>query len=123
MDPRSGVYKICGRSIPIHVEEFYAPILDWADRLKKEPVKSIQFVFKMEFFNIASSKRILLLLHKLKEMQALGTEVVVVWYYSRYDEDMLEIGHDYAVLIETIPFRYEEYDSALQDAAEKYKFG
>ncbi len=111
LDTSSRVYFIGGRSIPIDAELFYRPILNWLEEYsKREKVSSLQFCFRFEFFNIATSKRILFILHKLCLLQKNGTRVMVLWMYESSDDDMLEIGQDYAQMVEDLNFKFEEYN-------------
>jgi hypothetical protein len=110
LDHKEGTYLLAGRSIPIDAELFFRPILNWIDALTEDMVSVIDFHFRFDFFNIASSKRILFILYKLAELQKKGVRVNVRWMYERFDEDMLEIGQDYSVMIEDLNFRFEEYD-------------
>jgi len=66
----------------------------------------VEFVFKFDFFNIASSKRILLIFYKLMELQSKGIQVRIKWYYDEEDIDMLEIGEDYAVMVDQLSFSF-----------------
>ena len=110
LDNREGTYLLSGRSIPIDAEQFFYPILNWIDLLLEEPVSVIDFRFRLDFFNIASSKRILFILYKLADLQKKGVKVNIRWMYERFDDDMLEIGQDYSVMIDGPNFFFEEYD-------------
>lgn len=110
LDPKSNTYLISGRSIPVEAEMFYQPIINWLDHLVKEKdVDTVHFCFRIEFFNIASSKRILVILYKLAEMQSNGVNVLVRWLYDENDEDMYEIGQDYSVMMDMLPFKFETF--------------
>ena len=110
LDMREGIYLLAGRSIPIDAEQFFHPILSWIDDLSENPVSVIDFHFRFDYFNIASSKRILFILYKLADLQKKGTQVSIRWMYECFDEDMLEIGQDYSIMIEELNFFFEEYD-------------
>jgi hypothetical protein len=99
-DLEQGIYEISGRSLPEDVVEFYTPVMDWLDQLEEEPVADIEFSFKLEYFNTASSKLILDVLLKLDEIFQDGTSMNVRWYYYEMDEDLMEAGEEYAELIE-----------------------
>ncbi len=62
----------------------------------------------LEYFNITSSKRILFLLYKLNELVDSGKKAKVEWYYRQSDEDMYEVGQDYAFMVH-VPFDFREY--------------
>jgi len=110
LDSKEGTYLLAGRSIPIDAEQFYNPILDWIAGLSEKSLSVIDFRFRFDFFNIASSKRILFILYKLSDLQKKGVAINIRWMYERFDEDMLEIGQDYSVMIDELNFFFEEYD-------------
>jgi len=110
LDHREGTFLLAGRSIPIDAELFFRPILNWIESLSHDEVSVIDFRFRFDFFNIASSKRILFILYKLSDLQKKGVRVNIKWMYERFDDDMLEIGQDYKVMVEGLNFDFEEYD-------------
>ena len=114
---------MAGRSIPINAEQFFSPILNWIEELSESSVSVIDFRFRFDFFNIASSKRILFILYKLADLQKLGVKVNIRWMYERMDEDMLEIGQDYSVMIENLNFFFEEYDHVERQEQSYAKLG
>lgn len=100
-DPNSGEFLISGKSIIEDAESFYQPILDWLDEYNEA---DINLTIDLEFFNISSSKRILYLLYKLNDiMDNNVAKVSVKWLYQKGDEDMHEVGQDYAYMV-NIPF-------------------
>lgn len=110
LDLETDTYIIAGRSIPIDAELFYRPLLNWFEELERHDVGSIRLCLRFDFFNIASSKRILFILYRLAEFQKQGIRVSVRWMYEKSDEDMLEIGQDYAVMIDSLDFDFEAYE-------------
>ncbi len=112
LDKSTHTFVIAGRSIPIDAEVFYTPILNWITALGEEnDIKKIEFCFRFDFFNIASSKRVLFILYKLAELQKKGIVISIRWMYEKVDEDMLEIGQDYAVMIDKLSFVFESFDA------------
>ncbi len=105
----SGVMKITGRSIPDQPDEFWQPILSWFDLYLLTPAKSTTVMINLEYFNITSSKRILFLLYKLNELSENGFAVKVEWLYRDTDEDMYEVGQDYAYMVR-VPFEFKMYE-------------
>lgn len=103
LDIENNIFEISGRSLPEDVISFYQPILDWIDTEMKKYKDKIVFVFKMNYFNTASSKLLLDILIRLEEMVANGQDVSVHWYYDKDDEDMMEAGEEYAEIVE-VPF-------------------
>lgn len=107
-DPVSGVMEIKGRSIPDSPDDFWMPVLSWFESYIFNPSEKTVFKINLEYFNISSSKRILFLLYKLNELAEAGHEVCVEWSYRESDEDMYEVGHDYAYMVK-VPFKFEAY--------------
>ncbi len=104
----TGVMLIKGRCIPDEPDEFWLPILNWFESYKLNPVHNTTFQIDLEYFNISSSKRILFLLYKLNELAESGNKVCVEWLYRDSDEDMFEVGQDYAYMVR-VPFKFVEY--------------
>jgi len=92
-------YSIIGKSTVSKVDEFYKPVLDWIENLDTQQLENIEFIFDLEYFNIFSSKRILFILYRLSELQDKGVRVKIVWRFSIDDEDMKEIGEDFACMV------------------------
>lgn len=104
----SGVMEIKGRSIPDQPDEFWLPVLNWFETYLLRPNASTIVKIDLEYFNISSSKRILFLLYKLNELADGGKDVHVEWFYRQTDEDMYEVGQDYAYMVR-VPFVFKEY--------------
>lgn len=107
LDPSIGKYEISGKSIVENAEEFYQPVLDWFSSFNGS---KIDLSIDLEFFNISSSKRILYLLYKLNDlMDNKSADVSVRWFFQTGDEDMHEVGQDYAYMV-NIPFELVEVE-------------
>lgn len=109
-----GIMEIKGRAIPDNPEPFWGDALAWFDKYSEKPCPLTVFKIDLEYFNISSSKRILFLLYKLNEIVEKGHEAKVEWYYRKSDEDMYEVGQDYAFMVK-VPFDFKEYND--QDVA------
>lgn len=107
-DDASGFMEIKGRSIPDQPDEFWLPILNWFESYMLNPRDKTTVVIDLEYFNISSSKRILFLLYKLNELVESKKDVHVEWLYRESDEDMYEVGQDYAYMVK-VPFVFKEY--------------
>jgi hypothetical protein len=116
MNADTGAIEIKGRAIPDDAEPFWGPVLQWFDTYAENPNNDTSVTIDLEYFNISSSKRILFLLYKLNEIVAKGKTAKVVWCYKESDEDMFEVGQDYAFMVK-VPFEFKEYnDSDLATA-------
>jgi len=107
-DTLTGIMEIRGRSIPDNSDDFWVPILSWFESYLLDPCSHTTFRINLEYFNITSSKRILFLLYKLNELSEAGNSVNVEWLYRDTDEDMYEVGQDYAYMVK-VPFSFEAY--------------
>jgi len=107
-DKNTGLMKIKGRSIPDKADEFWSPILSWFDSYLSQPAEETVVSIDLEYFNITSSKRILFLLYKLNELSENGIKVKVEWFYRDKDDDMYEVGQDYAYMVK-VPFSFIKY--------------
>jgi len=113
LNAEENTFEIKGRSIPADAEDFWGPILDWFEGYGKNPNEITEVKIDLEYFNISSSKRLLFLLYKLNEIVDNGANVKVKWYYRENDEDMFEVGQDYAFMVK-VPFDFIEYDKDLE---------
>ena len=104
LDKNNGIYEISGRSLPEDSAEFYEPVLQWIDTYSENPNPSTDFVFKLEYFNTASSKLILDVLSKLEEIPG----IKISWYFHEDDEDMEEAGEEFSELVD-IEFEFKTY--------------
>lgn len=107
-DPVLGMMEIKGRAIPDSPDDFWMPVLSWFESYLLNPQVKTTFKISLDYFNISSSKRILFLLYKLNELSESGHDVCVEWYYRKEDEDMFEVGQDYAYMVR-VPFEFKEF--------------
>jgi hypothetical protein len=108
LDAGSNIIEFSGRSLPEDVVTFYSPVLQWIEEYAKAPSEKTEVVFRLEYFNTASSKILLDILLKFEDIMNDGHEVVVQWYYQEDDEDMQEAGDEYSEIVD-IPFEMHSY--------------
>jgi len=108
LDKDAGEFLLSGRSMPEDVNLFYEPIIDWLTAYQKNPNPTTTVVFKLIYFNTASSKLILDILSKFEEINSSGSNVLIKWYYTEDDEDMQEAGKEYEEIID-LPFEHISY--------------
>ncbi len=111
-DSKTGLMQIKGRAIPDDPDEFWLPILNWFESYLLTPCDKTVFQIDLDYFNISSSKRILVLLYKLNELTENGKRVSVEWYHRKSDEDMFEVGQDLAYMVR-VPFEFVECEEVL----------
>jgi hypothetical protein len=69
LDKSNGIFEISGRSLPEDSAEFFNPVCEWIANYRNSPNTSTNFVFKLEYFNTASSKFIQDILLELDSIQ------------------------------------------------------
>lgn len=105
LDTENNVFSIKGKSVVSEVDQFYQPIIDWLGNVAPHIAQPIHFTFDLEYFNVFSSKRILFLLYKLKDLKEKGIDIKVIWHFSIEDDDMKEVGEDFACMV-NLPFEF-----------------
>lgn len=107
LNHNSGVISLEGRSLPDNPFEFYQPIFEWAEEFfnSDEVPLDLKFDFKLEYYNTASSKQIAKLF-KLMEESPSSENITIRWFYYEDDDDMLEAGQRYDMLI-NLNFEFE----------------
>ena len=98
-------FIIRGKSVVSEVDSFYSPLIDWLENANGKINHRIDFVFDLEYFNIFSSKRILFMLYRLSDLRQSGADVNVIWHFSMDDDDMKEVGEDFACMV-NLPFEF-----------------
>lgn len=109
-NPKEAKFMIAGKSVLENVQEFYSPLLNWMDEfLEKSPANEVEFTFDIEYYNLASTKRFLFFLFKLKDVEEKGGRLRVNWLYREKDQDILEMGQDLSQML-GIPFNFKGYE-------------
>ncbi len=116
-DPEKHYFEIAGKSRPEDVSGFYEPVLNWLNNYMKEVIESpekiytednpMEFNFKFEYFNSASSKMIFDILKKIRYFNNEGLPIKINWHYFEDDEDIMDSGEELSKLVK-IPFNFIE---------------
>ena len=104
LDKAAGKFELSGRSLPEDAAEFYNPILKWLSEYAAAPNPVTELNIKLEYFNTASSKLLLDILHTVEPIKGLK----VTWFHFDDDEDMQEAGQEFSELVE-VPFEFKTY--------------
>ena len=102
-------FRVSGKSYMEDATAHYEQVINWLAAYRKGPNPSTIFKFELEYVNTASSKIVNDILDELENIFLEGHEVLVEWHYYEDDEDMLEMGQEYAEVYE-VPFKFEEID-------------
>ena len=104
-DKQNNIFRIEGKSLPEDVKNFYLPLIQWLDKYLLQPNPRTHLYIDFEYFNTSSSKMILILLNKIREIQRKGHQVQVTWSYPPHDAEIEEAGEEFAELLK-IPFQF-----------------
>lgn len=115
-DPTSGAFTMTGKAIPADAEDFFKPVLAWLGEYVTEAADKTKLIIKLDYFNISASKRLLFIFYKLNELVEKNSKVTVDWFYHEDEDDMFEVGQDFAYMVK-IPFKFVEYSYATSESA------
>jgi len=104
----NGDLLLKGRSLILNVDLFYQPLCDWLHQLTST---SVRFTIKFDYFNSASSKKILEML-KVIDANINIKDFDVFWHFETDDEDILEMGQIFEERLHKANFYYKEYAEA-----------
>jgi hypothetical protein len=109
LDKNEGKIELQGRSIPEDAKQLYFPILKWFGEYIKHPQQKTRIVFKLEYFNTASSKMIFELIGYIKKLKEQGHDFSIEWHYLEDDDDILDSGETFKE-ISGLPFEFYPYE-------------
>ncbi len=109
-DP-TGRLKLEGRSFPENVANFFDPLIDFVRDLK---VDTVRFDVNLEYFNTASSKKLMDLFKHLDANNHVNT-VLIHWHYEEDDEDSLDTAEIFEESLLRCEFIYHEYAESMVD--------
>ncbi len=103
LDQEENIFEIGGRSLPENSEKLFSPIKKWITEYGNSPNRLTNFVFKFDYFNSSSARRIIEIFLILKKIKEGNNEVKITWYFEKDDILLKEKGHEMLSMIE-IPF-------------------
>lgn len=106
-DPQNFNFEISGHSRPEDVRAFYKPVITWIKGFalaiqngEIKPEKTIEFNFKMIYFNSSSAKFLLDVLVEINKIHTAGATTQINWFYDEGDDDMREVGEDLSDMVD-----------------------
>ncbi|MFK8044666.1 MAG: DUF1987 domain-containing protein [Crocinitomicaceae bacterium] len=101
----TGLFEISGISISKEADRTFGLINNWLKGYSEYPQDVSQLIINLDYFNISTSKHLLDLLYKLKQLEENEKFVSIEWHYNEEEVDMLELGQDYEMMVH-LPFKY-----------------
>jgi hypothetical protein len=114
LDPKNNKFKIWGRSFPEDAKVFYDPVLNWFEEYVENPNDETILQFNFDYYNSASSTRILNILNILEKINSPGKSVKVEWNYLEIDDDTLEAGKELEEMVD-IDFSFIPYQDSEEE--------
>ena len=99
LDPKEGIIRFKGKSIPENAVSFYKPIIDWLNTYKNNPAEETKVSFIFDYYNTATDRQLVKVLLLLEEINK-SNKVQVEWFYNTGDISMLNDGKKFKELIE-----------------------
>ena len=105
-DWEKGEMIISGESYPENVTEFYGPILSSLEKfLRENRDKNFICTFELLYFNSSSAKVLMRIFDMFEEISDTnGHKIKVLWKVDEEDDNMRELGEEFAEDIENISF-------------------
>lgn len=110
LDKDANIFEISGKSLPENVNSFYGPVIGWFEEYFKMPNAETVVTMRMDYINTASSKILLSLFLMFEKASLEGKNIKVNWFYQEDDEDMYDVGEEYAEIV-NVPFEIIAYDA------------
>ncbi len=105
LDKTGGRFEFSGNSIPENTKKFFEQVFDWLENYIADPNEETIVNFKMVYFNTSSTKSLLDIMIQFKELAKKNKMLIINWYFSADDEDMLEAGEGFSKMVR-FPFNY-----------------
>jgi len=83
---------IIGRSIPENPGDFYRPVYEWISNYTSINGSRTTVELGFEYINTSSTKWIYNIIKKIATIENLKSNVRIIWYYDKGDDDMGELG-------------------------------
>ncbi|MBN2758708.1 MAG: DUF1987 domain-containing protein [Bacteroidales bacterium] len=108
LDERKSIFSIEGPSYPEDAFTVYTTVLEWIKNTESKFVSGLECKFKFKVISSASHKMIYEILIELEKLYKGFAKIKILWFYEKYDEDMLEVGEDFSDTID-LPFEFIPY--------------
>jgi SiaC family regulatory phosphoprotein len=108
-DFASNEFVIAGESYPEDASTFFGPLLERITKyLSGLSGAEISFRFEMIYFNSSTAKIVMELFEALEEAAASGNQVTITWVYEAGDDNIKELGEEFAEELSDAKFMLEE---------------
>lgn len=109
VDLSYGILLFHGRSIIPEPKDFFEPVIAWIKNYIENPAEITAITIKLEYIDSKSTQALLHILELLKQVESKGLVLMVNWYYSYGDVEMLQLGELVQGRIE-LEFSFNEFE-------------
>jgi len=109
VDLSYGILLFHGRSIVPEPKDFFEPVIAWIKSYIENPAEITAITIKLEYIDSKSTQALLHILELLKQVESKGLVLMVNWYYSFGDVEMLQLGELVQGRIE-LEFSFNEFE-------------
>lgn len=93
----NGRFALTGESYPEDVTAFFGPVLEKLEsHLAEAKDAEIRFDFELIYFNSSTAKVLMGLFETLDAAAEAGNKVTITWRYDAEDDNMQELGEEFA---------------------------
>ena len=111
-DFEQNVFLLKGESYPEDVTEFYGPVIGkLREHVDSVEGAEVRFNFELVYFNSSSAKILFGLFETLDEAAEAGNTVNITWTYVADDDNMEEMGEEFAEDLEHAQFQLKRLDA------------
>jgi len=108
-DFKTNKFVIAGESYPEDVSTFYGPLLETFTKFLNDSADAqISFRFELIYFNSSTAKILMELFEALEEAAGSGNQVVITWAHEAGDDNIKELGEEFAEELSNAKFILEE---------------
>ena len=108
----TNTYLLKGESYPEDIMAFYGPVIGrLEEHFDSLSGATIQFTFEMIYFNSSTAKVLMGLFETFDEVAENGNDVTVTWIHEEDDDNMEEMGEDFAEDLEHAKFEVIKIDT------------
>ena len=94
-DTSSGVLTMRGDSYPENSFEFFAPIIEWIERMLEVPEKPIHLDLHLLYLNTSSVKAMMDIFEILERAHGAGHAVSVKWSYAQQNSRIADLAEEF----------------------------
>lgn len=106
-------FLIKGESYPENITDFYGPLLEGIEKhLEDQDGATVQFTFELIYINSSTAKVMMELFDLLDQAAGNGNAVSIIWRIEADDDNMEELGEEFAEDLENASFKIEKLHEA-----------